>query len=184
MKDSAAVDKLDDFLRSIVTPMLGYPTQLQIERTVMSQAVTFSLQASRSDTGRLIGERGGVFRGLRTLMIAYGNLIGLRVHLLPIQEPTTGADGAKAEPTLDAKRLVKTVEDIACKVFRYPESVEVTGAWHNKSAITIGLKVSPLESQKAVTEITEALQEIIASIAKSNGLRCAIDVATPAEAKG
>ena len=178
MKDDTAVEKLDAFLRSLVSPMLAYPAQLEIHRTVMTQAVTFSIQASRSDTGRLIGERGGVFRGLRTLMIACGQRLGLRVHLLPIQEPEGVPDGPRNDAeTWDTATLTRTVEGIACKVFRYPDSVKIAGIDHQtKGASTIAVTISPLESYNEVAEIAVALQEICGSIGKTHGIRCAIDV--------
>lgn len=185
MKDETRVEKLDAFLRSLIIPMLGYPAQLQIDRSVMTEAVTLSLSASRSDTGRLIGERGAVFRGLRTLATAYGRNLGLRVHMLPVQEPVGGPDKGEREQQdpWEMERLTREVEAVAKKVFRYPESVSVLGAQHGQKASTIELRVSHQEQGNITDDIAAALQDVFTAITKTHGRMCAVDVVTMKEEK-
>jgi len=183
MKDESRVEKLDAFLRGLVTPILGYPDQLKVERSVMTEAVTLSLSASRSDTGRLIGERGSVFRGLRTLVTAYGRNLGLRVHMLPVQEPVGGPD--KGERTQqdpwEMERLTHEVEAVAKKVFKFPDAVSVLGANHGQKASTIELRVSHQEQGNITDEIAAALQDVFTAITKTHGRMVAVDVVTAKE---
>jgi predicted RNA-binding protein YlqC (UPF0109 family) len=185
MKNTNAVEQLDAFLRSLVKPMLGYPSKLVIDRSVMTEAVTLSLSASRSDTGRLIGDRGSVFRGLRTLVTAYGRNIGLRVHMLPIQEPVGGPDKGEREKqeAWDMNRLIKEVDSVALKVFRYPELVGVQGTNHGGTATNIEIRVSHQEQGNITDEIATALQDVFTAITKSHGRMVAVDVITMKEEK-
>jgi len=185
MKDETRVEKLEAFLRGLIIPILGYPSQLDISRSVMTEAVTLSLSASRSDTGRIIGERGAVFRGLRTLATAYGKNLGLRVHMLPVQEPVGGPDRGEREQqeAWDVERLPREIEGVAKKVFRYPESVSVLGAEHGQKASTIELKVSHLEQGNITDDIATALQDVFTAITKTHGRMVAVDVVTMKEEK-
>ncbi len=177
------VEKLEAFLRSLVTPILGYPQLLEITKTVKTEAVGISISVGRSDTGRLIGERGNVFRGLRALTTAYGKNLGLRIHMLPIQEPVGGPD--KGERTQhkpwDTQRLTREIEVVARKVFRYPDLLTISSQAHGPNGSLIELRVSNQEQGNIVDELSNALRDVFTAITKTNGHMVAVDVVTMTE---
>jgi len=177
MMNENAINRTEQFLRSLILPMLSYPSEIVIIHTDMSQSATFSVRVSRTDTGRVIGEQGAVYRGLRTLGEAYGRLLCLKVRLMPIAEPKDlSADTAQIAAMVlwSGAKLAEFARLIARQVFRDSDAIKVSSVEPGGEfgqILCVELAVSEVENPFLVKELSGALQDVIGAIGKWHGIQ-------------
>jgi hypothetical protein len=74
---------MEDFLKFLITPLLGSPEQLEISQS----GNILSLKVADEDVGRIIGKKGNVINALRTLIRTYGTVNHLPIQNLQLQTP-------------------------------------------------------------------------------------------------
>ena len=74
---------MEDFLKFLISPLLGSPEELLITRT----GNIISLKVADSDVGRVIGKKGNVINALRTLLRTYSTINHLPLPNLQLQTP-------------------------------------------------------------------------------------------------
>ena len=79
---------MEDFLRYLVSPLLGNPNSLEIH--VASSSV--SLKVAPEDAGRVIGRHGQIINSLRALLKSYCALHHLPITYLHLQVPPQVTD--------------------------------------------------------------------------------------------
>lgn len=74
---------MEEYLKFLVTPLLGSPQDLSIKTTDSSIVV----KVAETDTGRVIGKHGNVINALRTLLRTYCTLHQLPPPTLILNSP-------------------------------------------------------------------------------------------------
>ncbi|MEK7580535.1 MAG: KH domain-containing protein [Patescibacteria group bacterium] len=85
-----AAKNLDqEFLENLVSPLVNYPKDVKVERSVDEMGVLLTLKVNAEDMGQIIGREGQTARAIRTLLRLVGLKNKARVNL-KIEEPEGG----------------------------------------------------------------------------------------------
>ncbi|PIZ76122.1 RNA-binding protein [Candidatus Peregrinibacteria bacterium CG_4_10_14_0_2_um_filter_38_24] len=75
-----------EFVRFVVSQIVGNPDEIKIERKVDEMGVLITLEVGKDDMGKIIGKGGQTAKALRTLLRIIGSQNNARVNL-KIVEP-------------------------------------------------------------------------------------------------
>ncbi|MDP2642785.1 MAG: KH domain-containing protein [Candidatus Peregrinibacteria bacterium] len=75
-----------EFVRFVVSQIVGNPDEIKIERKVDEMGVLITLEVGKDDMGKIIGKSGQTAKALRTLLRIIGSQNNARVNL-KIVEP-------------------------------------------------------------------------------------------------
>ena len=78
--------KAKDVLKTIVTALVEFPDQIQIEDKTDDMGVLLTLRVSKTDMGRVIGQKGGTAQALRVILRSIGMSENARI-CLKVEEP-------------------------------------------------------------------------------------------------
>jgi predicted RNA-binding protein YlqC (UPF0109 family) len=67
---------LQNWIVTIVKPLLSEPEQLEIQEFVDESGLYFTLKVAAQDRGKMIGRQGAVAKALRTLVSLAGSISG------------------------------------------------------------------------------------------------------------
>ena len=82
---------MKEFIEYVVKQLVEHPEEVRVTREEEDGKLTFELEVSESDIGRVIGKKGSNARALRTLLQAASSLRGIRSTLI-IKEDREGRD--------------------------------------------------------------------------------------------
>jgi predicted RNA-binding protein YlqC (UPF0109 family) len=81
---------LEAFLKDVLTPVLSYPEELNIEVKSNGRQLDVRLRARQEDRGRIVGRNGRMISSLRTLCKVAGDKQGLFVSLELVEDNEDG----------------------------------------------------------------------------------------------
>lgn len=109
------------YLMSVVKPLVDHPEAVKIERTVDEMGVLLTLDVHAEDMGKVIGRSGNTAKAIRTLLRVVGMKHDARVNL-KINEPEGGkgssmaamanADAAMDDSPSAPKDLDQAIDDL------------------------------------------------------------------------
>lgn len=73
-------------LEAIITELVDYPSEVQVDRTVDEMGVLLSIHLHPEDMGKVIGRQGSTAKSLRAIMRAVGMKNNARINI-KIVEP-------------------------------------------------------------------------------------------------
>lgn len=74
-------DKVCDLVDFVVSSIIDYPDELELEVTDSPHATLIEIRANPEDCGKIIGKQGNTIKSLRTLARALGSRLGLSVEI-------------------------------------------------------------------------------------------------------
>lgn len=74
-------DNLMEYLRAVVSPLLGNSDDLQIEKKTDEMGVLYTLKVNSEDAGKVLGVGGGTAKAIRKLLLAVGMKYQIRASL-------------------------------------------------------------------------------------------------------
>lgn len=87
-----------EYVESIVKPLVEHPDEVVTSRTVDDMGVLIQLTLNRNDMGKVIGRDGRTAKSIRSLLRVFGSKTNARINL-KIVEPDGGEVGGEMEPT-------------------------------------------------------------------------------------
>lgn len=63
---------MEEYLKSIVSPLLSEPEALQIQKSQDEMGVLLSVNVSKKDMGLIIGKNGDTIKAVRTIVHMFG----------------------------------------------------------------------------------------------------------------
>lgn len=132
-----------EFVETIVKPLIDHPDEVVTSRTVDEMGVLIQLTVNREDMGKVIGREGRTAKAIRLLLRVFGSRNNSRINL-KIVEPGGQEVAIKEEPVASQKpekpeKPEKKEEPAAAPVVREAvenEPVAQTPAEEIKSAGT------------------------------------------------
>jgi len=87
---------LEGFLKEVLTPVLDFPDELEVEVKKSGRQLDVSLRAPKADRGRIIGRSGKMISSLRSLIRAAGEKQGFSVNLELVEDDEDGQTAQEA----------------------------------------------------------------------------------------
>jgi len=85
-------DKIKDWLLHVVTPLVFYPDQVLVTKSMDEMGVLYTLKVADGDAGKIIGREGQTAKALRVLLRCVQTETRMRVSL-KIDIPEMRRDG-------------------------------------------------------------------------------------------
>ena len=63
---------MDELIRTIVTPFVDYPEDIQVTKEESGERTTYILSVNKEDMGKVIGKRGKTAQAIRHIVHAAG----------------------------------------------------------------------------------------------------------------
>lgn len=82
------MQKSKEFLEFLVTSLVEYPNDVQIDSITDEMGVLLTLHVAKEDMGKIIGKEGNTAKSIRTLLRVVGMKENARINL-KIDEPTS-----------------------------------------------------------------------------------------------
>lgn len=98
------MEKDDQYLEAIVSPLLSRPEKLHISRRIDEQGVCLEMTVDKEDMGKVIGKLGETAKGIRRLLSTFGMIHKSRVSLI-INEPDGSRKQRPYQPLSDFSDL-------------------------------------------------------------------------------
>ena len=83
-----------EYLELVVKPIVEFPDEVKIERTVDEMGVLLTLSVNAADIGKVIGRSGNTAKSIRILLRVFGMKHGSRINM-KINEPEGGRAPAR-----------------------------------------------------------------------------------------
>lgn len=165
-------DLITTLLRRICDRIILHPDELQVTVTQLRTSLVVRLRAHISDTARLIGEKGVMFRSLKAIVQVVGDRHNVTVDMERIEEPLRGTPDRftrfKANEGADIGDLQELLRELLRNTMRDGEAVEVF--WdHNGIDAHVSAHVSYGEPVRNVDAMHESLRTIFTAIGKARG---------------
>jgi len=78
---------MESLVRSIITPLVDFPEQVQIQRVDSGETVVLKVQVAPTDVGKVIGKDGRIANAIRTVVRSAGSREGQKVSVEIINLP-------------------------------------------------------------------------------------------------
>lgn len=169
---TTTADLITTLLRRICDRIILHPDQLQVTVTQLRTSLVVRLRAHISDTARLIGEKGVMFRSLKAIVQEIGNRHSVTVDMERIEEPLRGTPDRftrfKANEGADIGDLGELLLELLRNTMRDSEAVDMY--WeHNGIEAKVECGVSLQEPVRTVDAMHESLRTIFTAIGKARG---------------
>lgn len=104
-----------EYVESIVKPLVENPEEVVTSRTVDEMGVLIQLTLNRSDMGKVIGRDGRTAKAIRSLLRVFGSKSNARINL-KIVEPEGGEVAPARDDKIESIPEEKTSEEKATSV--------------------------------------------------------------------
>jgi predicted RNA-binding protein YlqC (UPF0109 family) len=81
MEPNEMQKNMEAVARNMIGPLIDYEKDLNVEVSLTSQVAVITLEAAKSDIGKIIGKQGKNIDALRILLSAYANRFRFRCHV-------------------------------------------------------------------------------------------------------
>lgn len=168
-KVSIAGREIESVLRKLISGFCFHPEHLTITVTIYPpNIVNVRIQGHATDTPRIIGEDGEMFRSLAKIAQAIGRRHDVGVIFSDVQQPVIGEE--KPYPRFEAKAdwpretLLMHIKQASAAVFFYPK---ITHEDINEKETVVQIQVQ--EEIGTVKKLREALPVVFNAIGRMNG---------------